>query len=103
MTAGIITLFMDFIEAGSITRTDKFISHLMTVQLLFQNFPGEMALEFQLECLRFYSQIFRSLKGAQDEARKMSAIFASLNAFLIRNGLDIFSHLADFHLSKTRP
>ena len=95
--ADLINLYLVFVKSEALTRTDKYIAHFSTVQMLFQNFPSDMEFAFKTECLVFFAKLFKGFGSSQDDPRRMSAVFSSVNWFLVRNGLDVFSHLPRFH------
>ena len=58
---------------------------------------GDMVPEFQRDMLLFLQWMLKQLDGVLEDSRLCSAAVGCINAFLLRNGLDIFSKLGALH------
>lgn len=58
---------------------------------------GEMQPRFRLDVLRFFQDLLGAVATLQTDRRAGGLFLAALNSFLLRNGLDVFSHLPALH------
>ena len=62
-----------------------------------------MALEFQDAMIVFLAKMVKQMDKLQEDSRLSTAIINCLNAFLLKNGLDVFSKVSKLYSSKLAP
>ena len=62
---------------------------------------GDTAPEFQRDTLLFLQWMLRQLEGVWEDSRLSGAGVGCINAFLLKNGLDVFSQLGLLHEGQT--